>query len=173
MDHLLTAVRLAEPRCGTVRVVAVDGGAAAGKSTLAGRLAAALPGSAVLHLDDLLDGWSGQFDYADRLRGEVLEPLAGGRPARYRRYDWQAGRFGAPVELAVPRHLVVEGVSALWGCAPYWSVGVFLDVPRGTRERRWAERDGPVQPEWTAWLDAEDRFFAEHPVPPAAIVLAG
>jgi hypothetical protein len=50
-------------------------------------------------------------------------------------------------------------------------VGVFLDVPRLERERRWAARDGPLQPDWVAWLAAEDRFFAEHPVPAEALVV--
>jgi hypothetical protein len=176
MDQLLAAIRQATPRCGSVRVVAVDGGAAAGKTSLTAGLAARLPDTAVLHLDDLLDGWSGQFDYRERLQSEVLAPLASGRPAGYQRYDWVLGRFAERV--AVPRagYLFVEGVSAIWGCSPYWSVGIFLDVPRAERERRWiardgAPRDGVLQPEWVAWLAAEDRFFAEQPLPPEVLVV--
>lgn len=173
MEQLLQAVRNSSPRCGPVRVVAVDGGAAAGKSTLAARLAAALPGSALLHLDDMLDGWAGQFGYRERLHGQVLGRLAAGRPGSYRRYDWQAGRFGGAVTVAVPEYLVIEGVSAIWGSSPCWSVAVFLQVGRAERERRWIDRDGPLQPDWTSWLDAEDRFFAEHPIPPGTITLCG
>ncbi|HTZ45241.1 MAG TPA: hypothetical protein VMB79_15385 [Jatrophihabitans sp.] len=171
MEELLRAVEGTAPRCGAVRVIAVDGGAASGKTTLAGRLAAALPDCAVVHLDDLLDGWAGQFGYRDRLHAELLAPLADGRAGSYLRYDWAAGRFGDRVAVAPPRHLVVEGVSAIWGCAPYWSAAAHLAVGRAERERRWAERDGPPQPEWRAWLDAEDRFFAEHPVPAGATIL--
>jgi len=173
MDDLLAAIRDHAPRCGAVRVVALDGGAAAGKTSLAARLAGALPNAAVLHLDDLLDGWAGQFGYRDRLQSAVLRPLAAGDPGCYRRYDWVRGRFAEQVEVPVRRYLLVEGVSALWGCAPYWSVGVFLDVPRRERERRWAERDGAPRPEWAAWLDAEQEFFAEHPVPADALVVRG
>jgi hypothetical protein len=67
--------------------------------------------------------------------------------------------------------LIVEGVSAIHGCAELASVRVLLEVPRAVRERRWIERDGPLQPEWIGWLDAEDRFFAEHPTPPDTIRL--
>jgi hypothetical protein len=169
VEELLAAIRDAPPRCGSVRVVAIDGGAAAGKTGLAAELAAAVPDAAVLHLDDLLAGWAGQFGYRDRLHAEVLGPLAAGRPGSYRRYDWPAGRFAERVPVPVARYLIVEGVSALWGCAPYWSAGAFLDLTRAERERRWAARDGDPQPEWQAWLDAEDRFFAEHPVPPDAL----
>lgn len=168
---LAGVISAAPPRCGSVRVVAVDGGAAAGKSTLAAELARRSVGSLVLHTDDLLDGWAGQFGFAETLRASVLEPLAAGRPGRYRRYDWVAGRFADWRTVPVPRVLIVEGVSALHACAGYLAVGIFLDVPRPERERRWIERDGPLQPDWVRWLDAEDRFFAAHPCDPRAIVL--
>jgi len=172
VQELLAALLAAAPECGPVRLVAIDGGAGAGKSSLTAALAAAVPAATVLHLDDLLDGWAGQFGYRDRLHAEVLAPLAAGRPGSYRRYDWPAGRFAERVTVPVTRYLLVDGVSALWGCAPFWSVGVFLAVPRAERERRWVDRDGPMQPEWLAWLEAEDRFFAEHPVPAGALVLS-
>jgi len=152
-------------------VVAVDGGAAAGKSSLAARLARQLPDSSVLALDDLLDGWAGQFDYADRLRRELLEPLSRNRPGSYRRYDWTAGRFAERVPVPVSETLIVEGVSAIFGCAELASVRLFLQLPRAIRERRWIDRDGPLQPDWIGWLDAEDRFFAAHPTPSDTIVL--
>lgn len=81
------------PSCGPVRLVAVDGHAGSGKSTFADRLAAALGGAPVLHLDDLatheeLFGWTG------RLREQVLLPLARGGNARYAPYDWTERRFG-------------------------------------------------------------------------------
>ncbi|HEX2902544.1 MAG TPA: hypothetical protein VHO01_03735 [Jatrophihabitans sp.] len=174
MEHspseLVKLVQASDP-VGQVRVVAIDGGAAAGKSTMAAALSQALPASAVLHLDDLLDGWSGQFDYRERLHAEVLQPLATGRPGRYRRYDWLAGRFAEAVDVPVPQTLLVEGVSAIWGCGDHLALGIFLDRPRAIRLQRWVERDGPVQPEWLRWLDAEDAFFDSHPVPPATVLV--
>ena len=171
--ELVKLVETAEPRCGRVRVVAVDGGAAAGKSSLAAALAARLTGAAVLATDALLDGWAGQFEFWARLREGVLAPLAAGRPGSYRRYDWQAMRFAETVAVPVPRVLVVEGVSAIAAVAGRASVPIFLDVPRAVRECRWIERDGPMQPSWRAWLDNEDRFFSEHPPPPGTVVLPG
>jgi uridine kinase len=164
-------IEAAEPRCGQVRVVAVDGGAAAGKSSLAMALAVRLDGGAVLSTDAMLDGWAGQFDFWPRLRSDVLAPLAAGRPGSYRRYDWHAGRFAETVPVPASRVLLVEGVSAIAACAGWLSVAIFLDVPRDVRERRWIERDGPLQPAWQAWLDNEDRYFGEHPLPADAVVL--
>jgi uridine kinase len=90
----------------------------------------------------------------------VLVPLAEGRPARYQRYDWVAGRFGDGIELAPSRVLVVEGVSAIAACAEHASVRLLLDVPRSERERRWVERDGPLSGKALTWLAREDDFFA-------------
>jgi uridine kinase len=171
VSALLVRIAAASPRCGPVRVVAVDGGAAAGKSSLASWLATRLPDAAVLHLDDLLAGWSGQFDYAERLHRDILRPLSRNLPGNYRRYDWTAGKFADRVAVPIPQTLVVEGVSAIHGCADTVSVPIFLDVPRAERERRWVERDGPLEQSWISWLDAEDRFFAEHRPPPSTIVL--
>ncbi len=168
---LVDLVEAAEPRCGQVRVVAVDGGAAAGKSSLATALAGRLSGSAVLSTDALLDGWIGQFSFWPRLRRDVLEPLAAGRAGSYRRYDWHAARFAETVPVPVPRVLLVEGVSAITACAGWLSTAILLDVPREVRERRWIERDGPLRPAWRHWLDNEDRFFSEHPPPPDAVLL--
>ena len=173
ISDLVGRIEAAEPRCGQVRVVAVDGGAAAGKSGLATALAAELPGAAVLSTDLMLDGWAGQFGFWSRLRTGVLEPLAAGRPGSYRRYDWHAGAFAETVAVPVPAVLLVEGVSALAACGGRLSVGVFLDVPRQVRERRWARRDGPLGRPALAWLAAEDRYFAEHPPPPGTVLLAG
>lgn len=170
---LVALIEAAEPRCGQVRVVAVDGGAAAGKSSLAAALADRLSGSAVLSTDALLDGWTGQFTFWPRLCQDVLAPLAAGRAGSYRRYDWHATRFAETVPVPVPRVLLVEGVSAITACAGRLSTAIFLDVPREERERRWIERDGPLRPAWREWLDNEDRFFSEHPPPPGAVLLSG
>lgn len=171
--RLVGIIETAEPRCGRVRVVAVDGGAAAGKSGLAVALAGRLSGAAVLSTDALLDGWAGQFGFWSRLRDGVLAPLAAGRPGSYRRYDWLAMRFAGTVAVPVPSVLLVEGVSTLGACAGRLSVGIFLDVPRDVRERRWARRDGPLGRPELDWLDAEDRYFAEHPPPPGTVLLPG
>jgi hypothetical protein len=171
LTEIVARIAMVEPSCGPVRVIAVDGGAGAGKSTLAATLAEALPMAAVFHLDELLDGWNGQFSYRDRLRAQVLAPLAENRPARYQRYDWLAGRFTDWVSIPVPRILIVEGVSAIWGCEGALALGVFLNVGRMERLRRWIERDGPAEPEWLRWLDAEEAFFGRHPTPPESLML--
>ncbi len=113
-------LRALAPSCGPVRLVAVDGHAGSGKSTFAARLAEALGGAPVLHLDDLasheaLFGWTG------RLRTEVLDPLSRGEAAAYHPYDWISRRFGPPRLLAPAPVVLVEGwAPAAAPCARGW-----------------------------------------------------
>jgi uridine kinase len=164
LGWLAGQVAQAPPRCGAVRVVVVDGGAASGKTTLADALGRVLD-APVLHTDLMLAGWDGQFSFWTRLQTDVLAPLSEGRTGCYRRYDWVADRFAETVLVPVEPVLIVEGVSASTGCGRYTAYSILRMVPRRERERRWSERDGAaLAPEWVRWLDREDEYFAKHPL---------
>lgn len=155
-------VLAAAPRLGPVRLVCVDGPAGSGKSTFAERLAAALGGAPVVHTDDLLAGWSDTLTFWPRLEEGVLRPLAGGRPGRYRRYDWLAGRFAEEHEVPVTPALVVEGVSAARAAvAGRCVLAVWVEAPSDLRLARGIARDGEaLRGEWERWRAVEDAHFA-------------
>jgi len=164
VGRLAAAVLASAPMLGRVRLVCVDGPAGSGKTTLAAALAEHLSTTAavgVVHMDDLYEGWSGLAGVWDRVERQVLAPLAGGRPARYRRYDWVAGRFGERVDLPVPDVLVLEGC----GSAPRAVDGravlrVFVEAPADLRLARGLARDGEHMREaWVAWQAEEEREF--------------
>ncbi|WP_214405791.1 uridine kinase [Pseudonocardia lacus] len=158
-DELADRVRRAPARCAGTRVVCVDGRSGAGKTALAGRLAAALGGPPVLHMDDLYDGWDGLDEGVRRLRA-LVDALAGGSPARYRRYDWHAGAYGPEVDLGRPDVLVVEGVGA-GAVAGHASLVLWLEAPETVRYRRSMARDGETyRPHWEAWASQERVHFA-------------
>ena len=72
----------AEAPAGRPWVIAVDGRSGGGKTTLAGTLAAVVPGSVVVHTDDV--AWHHSFfDWADLLAGGVLEPARRGARRRW------------------------------------------------------------------------------------------
>ena len=107
------AAQIAE-RTGRSRpmVIAVDGHSSSGKTTLAGRLAAALPAAAVLHTDDL--AWhQGVFAWDALLLTDVLPVVRSGAPLDYRPPQWVArsrpGSITLPGDL---EFLLVEGVGA-------------------------------------------------------------
>lgn len=156
---LAARVRSAEPRLGPVRLVCVDGPAGSGKTTLAGRLAAELgPGAAVVHMDDLYEGWSGLGGVWPRVQAQVLGPLAGGRPARYQRYDWSAGRFADWVDVPVPEVLLLEGCGSAPRAVDDRAVlRVFVTAPAGVRLARGLARDGEaLRGSWLAWMVEEE-----------------
>ncbi|WP_198954598.1 uridine kinase [Kineosporia sp. R_H_3] len=146
-------------------VVGVDGPSGAGKTTFADLLARGLgEGTAVpvVHLDDLYPGWDGLDAVVPRLVDGVLAPLASGRPAGYRRWDWAAGTDGAAVAVPAAPLLVVEGAGCgARACAPYLSLLVWLDGPPAWRRERALARDGATYaPYWERWAAQERAHFA-------------
>ena len=68
------------PGLGATRLVCVDGPAGSGKTTLAAALVRATRrhglSVALVHMDDVYEGWSGLADAGRRVREQVVEPLA-------------------------------------------------------------------------------------------------
>jgi uridine kinase len=155
------------PRLGRVRVVAVDGPAGSGKTTLAAAVAAgctvAGASAQVVHMDDLYAGWTGlDGDLWPRLSAQVLEPLRRGRPGRFQRYDWVTGRFADWVDVPVADVLVLEGCgSGRREGARDLGVLVWVEADDDTRLARGLERDGAAaRPHWERWMRDEATHFA-------------
>ncbi|KNB49905.1 uridine kinase family protein [Streptomyces caatingaensis] len=161
------------PSLGPTRLVAIDGHAGSGKTTFAARLAQALgPGTPVLHLDDLATH-DELFAWTDRLTRQVLDPLSRGEPARYRPYDWQTRRFGAPRTLPPAPVVLMEGVGAgRRALRPHLACLLWMELPREDSWDRGQLRDGPDQAEfWAGWMRAEHAHFAADPTRPYAELL--
>ncbi len=166
---LVTALLDRPPRCGATRLLALDGPAGSGKTTLAERVRAEVARRSVevvvLHMDDLYAGWTGLDDMlAPRVEQQVLTPVAAGQPARWQRYDWAAGRFATWETFGPPQVLVLEGCGS--GALPleaYTSLLVWLEAEPDERIRRGVARDGEqVLPHWLAWTHLESVHFAAH-----------
>ena len=164
---VLARALAASPRLGPVRLVCVDGPAGSGKTTAADALVdlASARGvhAVVVHLDDLYAGWSGlEGTLWPRLAAQVLEPLRRGRPGRFQRYDWTAGRFADWVDVPVPELLVVEGCgSAQRACDPVAVLRVWVEADRALRLERGLARDGEdARAHWLRWMADEAAHFA-------------
>ena len=159
------AVRLADeraPRCGDVRLVAVDGPSGSGKSTLGAEIGATL-GAPVLHMDDIYPGWDGLAEAVPLLTTQVLEPLTSGQPAAYRRWDWVRHRWSSRLVKVPPSlMLVLEGVgSSVRPAGDYAAVCVWVEADREVRFARGIARDGETyRPHWERWARQEDALFA-------------
>jgi uridine kinase len=162
IDPVAAVVAALDGRQGT-RWVGVDGKGATGKTTLAARIAVALPGSVVVHIDDFarpdVQGWE-----RDRFVRQVLQPLLAGRPGRYQRwnFDRDVGAEWHTVPVAVP--VVVEGVSATdERLGVPWDFTIWVEVPYQVRLARALDRDGPERMDrWlNDWMPSEDAYEQE------------
>ncbi len=175
---LVELVEHRRPAVGRPVVLALDGPGGSGKSTLAEALrlrtgATVLPGDdfyapAFADADPAILSRLSDAELADqvfdwpRLRREALEPLAAGRPARYRPYDWSGASTDGlgPGVVRPPAPLVVlEGVYASRPeLADLVTASVLVTVDEATRARRLAGRaDDPVRAE--LWARGERWYF--------------
>jgi hypothetical protein len=154
------------------RIVAIDGRAASGKSTLATAIQRQTEHSAVIHTDDL--AWHEPlFGWGHLLADHVLAPLHAGRPLAFRPPQWEArGREGA-IEVPAGTGLVlIEGTGASQlDHADLLDATVWVQADVTVAEQRGLARDiasgvngGPDEAIafWDAWLSEELPFLDRH-----------
>jgi uridine kinase len=167
-DHVAAVVSLAlvaEPRCGDVVVIALDGPSGAGKTTLARGIELALAPRgpvAVVHMDHLYPGWDGLAQAPGLLTVQVLEPMARGERATYRLWSWVREQWSGTRDVPPCTFLVVEGCgSSVEPAGSYAAVSVFVDADTALRMRRGIDRDGEAyRPQWQRWADQEWGLFS-------------
>ncbi|WP_233194179.1 ATP-binding protein [Cryobacterium sp. M25] len=164
---------------GVAPVVLIDGPSGAGKSTLADALVVAWPGPlrpTLVRLDDIYPGWQGLDAAVMHLGEQVLTPRRLGRPAAWRRYDWERRESAEwhPVDPARP--LIVEGCGTLAAAhAPLSDIRVWLAADDRIRKQRALARDGELfRSHWDQWEAGWDAYRErEAPERQATIRLAG
>lgn len=150
-----------EPRLAGVRLVALDGRSGSGKTWLAEQLAAPI-GAPVIHLEDLYPGWDGLAGTARVLADWVTGPLGHGRPARWRRFDWDAMSYAEWHTTGPAGVIILEGCGSIrTGLAATYAARIWVEAPAATRHQRLRDR-----PDWAAyephaeqWARAEDRLY--------------
>jgi hypothetical protein len=145
-------------------VLAVDGRSSGGKTTLAGRLAAAVPGAVVVHTDDVA-WWHAAFDWVDLLVDGVLAPVRRGAAVSYRPPKWdERGRPGAIEVPSGASLVVIEGVGAgrreLIGLVD-GVVWVQTDPDETARRDTMRVAAGEITPSnYASWMAEETPFVA-------------
>jgi uridine kinase len=161
-QRVVDLARSRPPTLGTGRLICVDGPSGSGKTTLAAAVAE-LSGAPVVHMDDLIEGWSGLGTVDAQLDG-TLRPHVSGGPGSYRRYDWLRGEYAETLAVPPVPLLVLEGVgSGSLVVADLVTVLAWIEAPRDVRMARGIERDGEAfAPYWEAWAAEEAEHFARH-----------
>lgn len=172
---LATSIMVMPPRCGSVRLVAVDGPGGSGKSTFARRLSAAAHGAPVIHTDDFAS-WENEFDWWPRFIEQVIAPLRGGHPARYQQYDWVGRRLAEWQDVAPEPVVIVEGVGAArQEFADALVLAIWVETPADLRLARGIARDGEeLRGFWEQWIVGEERHYtADHTRDRANLIVCG
>ncbi len=164
-------------------ILAVDGRSAGGKTTLAERIHKAVPGSAIVHTDDIPSSaaWLGQdsysppanaassfYDWTERARENILKPTRSGQVLKHRPPSWTdwlraEGAF-IEVPLGCPL-LIFEGVGAARReLTDMLDLAVWIQSDIEKAESRGIARDGgnaEVTTFWKKWMAEEFPFLAE------------
>ena len=157
-------------------IVAIDGNCAAGKTTLAGRLAE-YSDCNVLHMDDFFlrpeqrtparfAETGGNVDY-ERFMDEVLIPLKAGQPFSYRPFDFSTFTLSAPVSVVPKKLNIIEGTYSLhprFG-EPY-DLKVLLAITPELQRERIRERPAFLHKRFfEEWIPMENRYFDGFDIP--------
>jgi uridine kinase len=163
VPELVTRVVEAAPRCGSTRLVCIDGPAGSGKTTLAESLSEVLGGAPVVHMDDLYEGWDQALGdpLAARVEAWLLIGWEAGLPGMHPRFDWALGRYAEWVTVPAAPVVVLEGCGS--GSARIReraSLVVWVEAPAELRLQRGVERDGAaLAPQWREWQAHEQAHF--------------
>ena len=146
-------------------IIAIDGPAGAGKTTLAEHLAAALSLKykvQIIHMDDLYNGWVDAFDHH---LSDALIAIAKSHSKREKlsisRYNWHDGAYSAAEEVPQADLLIFEGVgSSQSAIRESLSASIWLEIDREQGLERVIARDGAANSsEMSQWLLLQEEYF--------------
>jgi uridine kinase len=93
----------------------------------------------------------------------VLEPLAGGTPGRFQRYDWVRDELVEWHDVPAGGIVIVEGNYAMRPeLRDAYDLLIWVEAPYDVRLRRGLARDGEAaRDRWVGeWMPEEDRYVA-------------
>lgn len=153
-------------------VVAIEGGSASGKTTLADMLSKAYDCN-VLHMDDFFlrpeqrtperfAEIGGNVD-RERFFEEIIEPLMKNETVKYRPFCCSTKTLGDVVTVPSKKLTIVEGVYSTHPAFPrYYDFSVFLDIDGKKQKERILARNGEKLAErfFDEWIPLENRYFS-------------
>ncbi len=170
LSNLIEIILASESKYSLVKIIAIDGPAGAGKSTLARRIKEKLSdlvgveNISIVHMDDLYEGWENALtsQLTKTLVSQILTPVSMGKRFSYRKYDWLSGRYGDFVEQEPPKYLILEGVGAGQKTTrKYLDHLIWIDIDLETGLQRVLQRDGDyLENHMRIWQMRESSHFS-------------
>jgi uridine kinase len=149
-------------------IIAIDGPAGAGKTTLAREvhLALSLEMSVnVIHMDDLYDGWNNALsEDLTQVLLYLVDQHKEKKPAAIRKYNWATSAFAESEEIPPADLLILEGVgSGDKALLDELAALIWIDIDPEIGVKRVLERDGSqVADEMKKWVGAQEEYFSQH-----------
>ncbi|MBE6631609.1 MAG: hypothetical protein E7623_02785 [Ruminococcaceae bacterium] len=151
--------------------LAIEGGSASGKSTLADILTEVYD-CTVFHADDFFlrpeqrtkerfAEPGGNFD-RERFLNEILEPLRRGNEISYRKFDCSDFTLKEPTRITAKRLKVIEGTYSMHPeLEKYYDISVFLQIDPEKQKKRILKRNGEsmAQRFFNEWIPLEQKYF--------------
>lgn len=163
----LTAALFDLCKSSTRPIIAIDGPAGAGKTTLAEHLSAALSlkyKCSTIHMDDLYNGWDAPFDhhFTDALSTACTSHQNSKRYS-LSHFDWSKGEYGSPQEMPHSDLLILEGVGSSHShIRPFLTASIWIDIEPSDGMARVLTRDGEaITAQMERWLSRQEELFRE------------
>ena len=145
-------------------LIAIDGVAGSGKTTLALKLATDLTDSYVVHMDDLYDGWNNPLSQklTARVMSQLLNPISKQMSVSYQVFNWKLNRFTDFKSVPQSKYLILEGVgSAQREFRPYMNKIIWIECDPNLGYNRVIARDGDqVKQEMLKFLIDQNNHFS-------------
>jgi len=147
-------------------IIAIDGPAGAGKTTLASTIFLALSphiSTTVIHMDELYPGWEGAIgDELTKSLTWITSCHKAKKPLLYSSFNWVANEFADPKSHPSTQLLILEGVaSAQIAIDESLATSIWLDLDPLIGYQRVIDRDGEkISREMTQWLVMQEQHFA-------------
>jgi len=146
-------------------IIAIDGPAGAGKTTLAHdiRLALAQKYSITeIHMDDLYDGWDNAL--TPHLTEVLLHLVAAHKKSAaisFSTYNWHEGKFNPAAKIEKTELLILEGVgSGQMAIRDSLAALIWIDIENSQGMARVLERDGiEIENQMRKWLSTQEQHF--------------
>lgn len=168
-----------------VKIIAIDGKAASGKTTIAGQLAKIL-GAGVIHMDDFFlpqnlrtpsrFAEAGGNVHYERFKSEVLPHLRKKSGFVYRKFDCSKMAPGEMCSIAAGNWRVVEGAYSMHPeFGNYADLKIFFDITPAEQMKRIRRRNGEEKAKIFAarWIPFEENYINRTEVKKRADIILG
>jgi uridine kinase len=156
--------------CSSIKrpIIAIDGPAGAGKTTLAEHLTASLSlkyKCTTLHMDDLYNGWDAPFDH--HLSDALIASCTAHQSSKkfsLSFFNWSKSEYEVATEIPQSQLLILEGVGASQAAIrPYLTASIWIDIDPAQGLERVLHRDGDsISANMQKWLGKQEQHFLEN-----------